>query len=512
MKVRIKKNLLEHVVKIFKKGDFRNEFYGGRIPVILKAEGERLEILAVENVGNLHLAVWISAGVAGPGRITVDLRSLEDTLKRIASEEIELGIVSGRLNLVADDLISSIVTEDDLEIDPSVMAKFRAEETQAPEVSAEDFARALEICIPSLHRAMSRLLSGLYLDMEGELLRTVASDGLRLSLVEIPVSAPVEPVIVPRRVCVLLREILKRFPGGKVGIVSGAEEIVFFGESWILRAIPNETIYPDYRVAIPKEGLRMIVRAEEFEEVMKRFSKKKGAVVEISPVEGKALRIELRDEETSFGTEISAEFEVNEVPECVMVFDPPHLAQVVKNRSVKLVIHATKKVVAFQFGNYPGDLELVAPYWQDDRHDFPETGPFSPLPSIEELSRWRVEIPKRSGRRTFGRTSGTVLSTLKKRISELERENETLRAEIERLRIENEHLRRGEVPLEPFSEGGMKAVFGGKVLVLRNGVIFESNGNGGKPVGRYDRKTGFGLIEDRPIRLRRNGHGWTMLI
>ena len=176
----------------------------------------------------------------------------------------------------------------------------------------------------------------------------------------------------------------------------------------------------------------------------------------------------------------------------MLAFNPSYLARVVKGRSGKLIIHATKYVVAFQFGNYPGDLELVAPMRLNDEHDFPETGPFSPLPSIEELSRWRVEIPEGSGRRTSRRTSGGVLSALKKRISELERENETLRAEIERLekllreeseaceflnrqikelRIENEYLRRGEIPLEPLPEGGVRAVFGGKVLVLRNGVI-----------------------------------------
>ncbi len=436
MNVRINTKDLLEVVKVFKKGDFRNEPSGGRALVTLEAEGERLSILAADVGGDLDLAVWIPAGVAGPGRITVNLRSLEDSLKRIASEEIELGIVSGRLNLVADDLISSVATEDDL----SVMAEFQALETpEAPELSAEDLARALEICIPSLQRedpyrsSYRPALSGLYLDMEGELLRTVATDGHRLSLTGIPVSAQVEPVIVPGRACVLLREILKRFPGGKVGIVSGEKEIVFFGESWILRTVPIESIYPDYRAVIPKEGLRMIVRAEEFEEVMKRFSRIKGAVVEIRPGDGGRLRIELGNEETSFGTEISAEFEADEVPEFVLAFNPSYLARVVKGRSGKLIIHATKYVVAFQFCNYPGDLELVAPMRLNDEHDFPETGPFSPLPSIEELSRWRVEIPEGSGRRTSGRTSGGVLSALKKRISELERENETLRAEIERL-------------------------------------------------------------------------------
>jgi len=58
----------------------------------------------------------------------------------------------------------------------------------------------------------------------------------------------------------------------------------------------------------------------------------------------------------------------------------------------------------------------------------------------------------------------------------------------------------------------IRALRRGKTFIIRDGLIFEADGNGGVPIGRYDRETGIGLIESLPVRLRRNGCGWLLVV
>ena len=133
----------------------------------------------------------------------------------------------------------------------------------------------------------------------------------------------------------------------------------------------------------------------------------------------------------------------------------------------------------------------------------------------------------------------TEAELFRKRIAELKAENEKLlralnetekrrreldeiRARQEReLQLVREELRvlgeqRNEecptIPLQRLPEGGAIASVDGMVVYFRDGRILRPNGNGGDPIGRYDKLLGLGKIGDRVIRLKSDGDRWVLEI
>ena len=538
MKVRVEVKTLRRMLKIFEK------VAGKSAPVLLKADSyaNRLEIAggADGKRGNpsrypaFALSVGIKARVDEAGKTAVIIECFRNALKG-RSGEVE--ILDDAERIVLRGHFSDFVGKTNPEEIPTPEVPVGTVKVSVP---AQELTEGIELCLPSVHKK-GFLLSGINFEPSGleERLRLVASDGHVLSLTEIPWSAGKDsdfgPMIIPWKICEIIRELIRFFPDEPVTVLGffcgeRPDKDLFTAESvyWKLTAKPVEGVYPDVSLIVPLKGLRVVVDAERFEEAFEPFAElKRGHVIAemfpngnalvFAPTEGTAVRI-------------PAEFEAKEVPFFNLKVDMALLARLVKGRKGKMVMHLTKSMGTFQFGNRPWDLEIVGWYGGPQETVFPENGPFFPVPSAKKMAEWREEmdrsgsIPQRNSRRRLngckkrditleeGRERLLAeIEKLKKLLREAEEANEYLLRQIKELRIENDCIRHGEIPLEPV-EGGAKAVLWRKTLIIRDGLILAADGNGGTPIGRYDRETGTGLIESLPVRLRRNGRGWLLVI
>jgi len=511
MKVKVEARKLRGIIKILER------LAGKSLPVLLRANpySKRVEILGGVEGNRVNpsrrpgfaLMVGLDATVDEKGEAVLVIADLKRSLNG-QSGEVEIFADTEKVVLRGNSTDSVMKTVSESVITPEVPVG-----TVKVSVPAHELAEGIELCFPSVDKG-GYTLSGIHLEsaFPEEGLRLVASDGQVLSITEIPWSAGKDPefgqLIVPWKICRAIGELIRLFseePVVVLGCFRGEKphDDLFKAESvdWKLTAKPVEAVYPDISQAVPLKGLRVVVSAEEFESVLKPFAKlRQGrAIAEMSSDEnalvfeweGRVIRVQAEKEVTFFK----------------VLVDMALLARTVKGRKGKMIIHLTKSLGTFQFGNRPRDFEMVAWRGKPEETVFPEEDSFSLVPSAKKVAEWREIVVLEKEYRPLR----AEVKKLKELLREAEESNEFLLRQIKELRIENDYLRHGEIPLEPV-EGGAKAVLWRKTLIIRDGLIFKDDGNGGVPIGRYDRETGTGLIEGLPVRLRRNGRGWLLVV
>ncbi len=515
----------------------------------------------------IFLSVFLETEEAKPGfEAILPFKAFKDYVARkrgkITISEIPEGI------RIDDALLSDLPSPEDypsfLEI-PSEMPY---------SVGDKEFADALSFSLPFICKEDARfVLCGVCLEFpcKGEspfksyeqAVRLVATDGHRLSISEIPLEGPETnklAVIVPKLAVEILAKLAK-VSSSSISFVVEDNFVHFRGENWTLSVKPIDGVYPDYRAVIPQKGIRYVFDAEKMYEVLKdvesiiSFQQNPYSGMKYKPIYlqlgRNKIEIFVNNGESAAYTKKSIPVAPSDKPFTlpVFAFNISYLLEALRGRAGKVVLTCLdqSRPAVFQFGNDPQKLALIMPMTRDEEgphHEVPHDEVLQPLPDVMEMERYR-EVRKSGGRKKLTRSKKTECATCKK----LQKENELLREQIEFLeaQLQKTHFElKGEethaeahateaellreriaeleallkaltrqeqvftVPVQVRPEGDAVAALDGTVYVFKGGVVLRPNGNGGEPVGRYDRKTGLGQIGGRTIRLRKDGGRWVL--
>ncbi|MBM4405436.1 MAG: DNA polymerase III subunit beta [Chloroflexi bacterium] len=234
--------------------------------VYLATENGRLKLAAT----NLEIAIvhWVGAKIEKEGAITVPARLLTDFVNSLPNDKVEMDL-SGKskslqLKCAKFEARFSGMDAEDFPpiptIDQGVTMKIEAEHLRTA-IGRVVFAAATEDSRP--------VLTGVNLEVEGDMLTLAAADGFRLSVDKTKVSTPVKEklsVIVPARA---LNEVGKLIAEAKdpvtVTVNAAKSQILFSMENVRLVSQLIQGAFPNYSQLIPqKHSTRVTVDLEEF--------------------------------------------------------------------------------------------------------------------------------------------------------------------------------------------------------------------------------------------------------
>ena len=127
----------------------------------------------------LSINTWIGADVTTEGRITVPAKQLSEFINSIPEENVDVDVVKQSFNISTVNNSASFNTmpADDYPSVPSIK-----EEKPLLKIRSEDFVAAVDrVAFAAATDDIKPVLTGLRLEVEGESISLVATDGLRLS-------------------------------------------------------------------------------------------------------------------------------------------------------------------------------------------------------------------------------------------------------------------------------------------------------------------------------------------
>jgi len=252
--------------------------------VLISSEDNILKITATDL--ETTLTTWTEAKIEEESSIAVPARKLFEIIRELSDgpiqvEEIknnwiELTTSSGNYKIAGlpgDDfpIVPEAATHNLFSIESSVLDNLISKTIYC--VSSED---------------LRRNLSGIYFEKNGQnVLRLVATDGHRLSLVENVLSSDIllsSNVLVPRKAVSELRKLLKQ--GESVQIGSEKNFFITMGENMILFSRLIDADFPDYKQVVPeKSEFQLNLEKNQFLSALKRvciFSSEKTKSVKIT--------------------------------------------------------------------------------------------------------------------------------------------------------------------------------------------------------------------------------------
>jgi len=231
--------------------------------------------------GEVDLEVRLPADLEGEGRYLVPSQPFFQLVRSLPGEAVELalesdlslssGRFSTRLALAPTEGYPELLFPDleEKEGSFSQRAKFLTEELQ----------RALaQVRYAASNEEYRAIFRGVQLEFSERGFRTVASDGYRLALFDLPKSQPfAKKAVVPARSVDELVRVLRSAEGGEVVLALGPGTLglAMPQEEGVLRMAVRlmEGEFPDYERVIPKDfPLRASLEVEPFREALKRVS------------------------------------------------------------------------------------------------------------------------------------------------------------------------------------------------------------------------------------------------
>ncbi len=216
--------------------------------VLLNAEGNEVKLTSTDL--DIGVKVVIPAKVVTPGGISINSRKLYDFIKEIDADEIEFVVKKNyHVHISAGSITARFygLPEEEFPTLPSVKDGIRLE------IPSDVLSVLIDLTIFSASRDTSRYeLNGILFELESNIIRAVASDAKRLSLVETDISHDIkQSFILPFKAG---QELSRFLPESSVISLSSDNNIVSF--SWenvelVSRVIEGE--YPHYRQVIPEE-------------------------------------------------------------------------------------------------------------------------------------------------------------------------------------------------------------------------------------------------------------------
>ena len=261
--------------------------------ILLRAEGDRLTLRATDL--DIQAETSLPCEVAEAGATTLPAHTLSDIVRKLPPEasvtldgggDMPLALRAGRARFTVQSL-----PESDF---PNITAGEFSHRFALP---AKDFAMALNQVEFAISTEETRYyLNGIHIhtlsvDGETSVLRAVATDGHRLSRLELPApegAAGMPGVIVPRKTVAELGRMAKDHDGEIVLEFSATKIRATAGSATLTSKLIDGT-FPDYQRVIPAgNDKRVTLDAEPFKQAIDR-------VATISSERGRAVKLALSD-------------------------------------------------------------------------------------------------------------------------------------------------------------------------------------------------------------------------
>ncbi|MDX1562973.1 MAG: DNA polymerase III subunit beta [Gammaproteobacteria bacterium] len=223
--------------------------------VLMRVEGNQLSVTATDL--EVELIAQIEVDAKSGGEVTVPGRKLHDICRALPDGcQVDASVSGDRMTLTAGRsrfTLSTLQASDFPTVD-----EISSEHTLS--VPQSDLRWLIEKTQFSMAQQDVRYyLNGLLLETEGKTLRAVATDGHRLALAEIDLSAPAGSdgqVIVPRKGVQELNRLIDS--DGNVTIVLGSNHIRVDRDGVRLTSKLIDGRFPDYERVIPKKAKDLI--------------------------------------------------------------------------------------------------------------------------------------------------------------------------------------------------------------------------------------------------------------
>lgn len=260
--------------------------------ILLRAEGERLLLRATDL--DIQALTSLPCQVEAPGAITVPAHTLADIVRKLPAEAQITLEVDGTTRMIAKSGRSRFTIHTLPESDfPDIAAGELPHRFAMPAKAMAELIAQVSFAISS--EETRYYLNGIYLHTAqaegGAVLRAVATDGHRLSRLEMPAPAGADGmpgVIVPTKAVTEIARLAKD-AGGDLSIELSPTKIrVTAGETSLTSKLVDGT-FPDYERVIPRGNDKTVtLDAEAFEKAIDR-------VATISSERGRAVKLSLSD-------------------------------------------------------------------------------------------------------------------------------------------------------------------------------------------------------------------------
>lgn len=234
--------------------------------VMLSTESGRLKISAT----NLEVGInyWLGAKVEKDGAITVPARLLTDIVNSLASEKVELEVEGLDLHLKSDKnkLTVKGISVEEFPLIPSI-------DTTSFKISSRVFREALNLVnfAAALDEARP-VLSGVYLNIDGDKLTLAATDSYRLAEKTIKLDKKVTDkyeIIIPVRALIELSRTLSDFDED-IKVCINNNQILFVASEVEFTSRLIEGNFPNYKQIIPENNdTKAIVKVSDFTSSLK---------------------------------------------------------------------------------------------------------------------------------------------------------------------------------------------------------------------------------------------------
>jgi DNA polymerase-3 subunit beta len=251
--------------------------------VLLDASAGSVEVTATDT--QVGLVARYPAEVDEPGRITVAARPLFEIVRNMPVDQLQVNLDGELLKVVggSSSFDLRVLPADEFPPVPAFAgdASFR--------ISSVDLAQLIELTSFAISTDETRTgLNGAHVELQGEMLRMVATDGHRLSLADRPVEdgSELPNLLVARKGLFELKRVLEDFDGAIEARREGSQ-LLFRWEktTFVTRLLEGQ--FPDYQQVIPKEHQRRVsVGRSEFLSAIKR-------VMVLAPEKSHAIRFEI---------------------------------------------------------------------------------------------------------------------------------------------------------------------------------------------------------------------------
>ncbi len=227
--------------------------------VLFQVSNQQLELtgtdLEVELVGRIAL------DGAEPGNITVPARKLMDICRELPENaEIEFGLEEQRLTIQSGRFRSALST--------LPASDFPSVDQSASEMTLSVDSKSFKRLIDRTSFAMAQqdvryFLNGLLIQLSGDSVRTVATDGHRLAMSSYQLQNESEDnssqqVIVPRKGVLELQRLLNEV-SGDVKITVGSNHLCAEGSEFTLTTKLVDGRFPEYDRVIPNDGDKVVL-------------------------------------------------------------------------------------------------------------------------------------------------------------------------------------------------------------------------------------------------------------
>lgn len=246
--------------------------------LLLEGEGKNLTLSATDL--EVSLRSQVEADVQGKGKVCVNARTFFDIVKELPTSEVVLSQEKeGYLHIESGKAHFQILTVNADEFPQLPPEKAAEKGVTLP-------ASTLHEMIEKIHYAMSGdemryNLNGVYCetyaDSGKKLLRMVATDGHRLSLIDRPLESKKSldlkgGVILPRKGVLEIKSLLEEVEGEVTLSIHDSNAMIKAGDTTIfMRLISGE--YPNYKQVVPSDNnKRLVVGKDQLFSTLKRIS------------------------------------------------------------------------------------------------------------------------------------------------------------------------------------------------------------------------------------------------